>query len=466
MAAVKFKVAAKTDVGIVRTNNEDNFQISWDLSSLPMRWVNNEVHQLSDKGCILVVADGMGGANAGEVASQIAIDTVKSRFIPDELTEKIISSPDAVNSFIKSTIALADNNIKKYAKEHPETKGMGTTIVIAWVIKDNLYIGWCGDSRAYIYNRAYGLVRLTKDHSYVQQLVDSGKLSEEEAFDFPDSNIITQCLSDASQKCHPETLARPIALSNNDTILLCTDGLCGMIRDAEISSIFQNSDDNLTNTADALVSAAISASGADNVTLCLFNVVGGLRKASAKAPKTNTNKLQKSYLIALAVLIMLIAAILWFFFANKRSQGIESSDTTELVSTDSISTNDITDPVKTIIDDSVTTDKSQSVEASDSGKSGDRQSGNGNNLLKGLNTVQIPKTEEKRLSEEEREAEILSTPEIIVVTLPPNKHIGTFCKEFGMTKTEFEKLNPEIKFEEVKAGDQINVYKKINKNDK
>ncbi len=465
MAAVKFKVAAKTDVGIVRTNNEDNFQISWDLSSLPMRWVNNEVHQLGDKGCVLVVADGMGGANAGEVASKIAIDTVKSQFIPDELTEKIISSPDAVNSFIKSTISLADSNIKKFAKEHPETKGMGTTIVIAWVIKDNLYIGWCGDSRAYIYNRAYGLVRLTKDHSYVQQLVDSGKLSEEEAFDFPDSNIITQCLSDASQKCHPETLAKPIVLSNNDTVLLCTDGLCGMIRDAEISSIFQNSDDNLTNTADALVSAALSASGADNVTLCLFNVVSGLQKASAKAPATN-NRLKKTYLIALVFLAMLITAILWFFIANDKLQGIESSNTTELVGSDSISTNDITDPVKIIIDDSVPTDKSESVEASDSGISAEGQSGNGNNLLKGLTTVQIPKTEENIAEDENQSVEILSTPEIIVVTLPPNKHIGTFCKEFGMTKTEFEKLNPEIKFEDVKAGDQINVYKKINKNDK
>ena len=80
MVPIKFKVAAKTDVGIVRTNNEDNFQISWDLSSLPMRWINNEIHQLGKNGCLLVVADGMGGANAGEVASQIAIDTIKNKF--------------------------------------------------------------------------------------------------------------------------------------------------------------------------------------------------------------------------------------------------------------------------------------------------------------------------------------------------------------------------------------------------
>lgn len=81
---------------------------------------------------------------------------------------------------------------------------MGTTIVVAWILNDKLYIGWCGDSRAYVYNSAYGLLRLTKDHSYVQQLVDSGKLSEDEAFDYPDSNIITQCLSASSQNVIPQ----------------------------------------------------------------------------------------------------------------------------------------------------------------------------------------------------------------------------------------------------------------------
>ncbi len=74
MSIVKFKVAAKTDIGLVRTNNEDNFQISWDLSAFPMRWTNNEVRQLGNKGCLLVVADGMGGAKAGEVDYQYALD--------------------------------------------------------------------------------------------------------------------------------------------------------------------------------------------------------------------------------------------------------------------------------------------------------------------------------------------------------------------------------------------------------
>lgn len=101
MPLMKFKVAAKTDVGLMRTNNEDNFQISWDLSSLPMRWVNNELQQLGNKGCLLVVADGMGGANAGEIASKIAIDSIKNSFSPEKLTDKILSSKDAINSFIK-----------------------------------------------------------------------------------------------------------------------------------------------------------------------------------------------------------------------------------------------------------------------------------------------------------------------------------------------------------------------------
>lgn len=458
MAPIKFKVAAKTDVGIVRTNNEDNFQISWDLSSLPMRWINNEIHQLGKKGCLLVVADGMGGANAGEVASQIAIDTIKNKFSPDGITDKIVSSTDAINAFIKDAIVSADSNIKQYAAEHPETKGMGTTIVIAWIINDKLYIGWCGDSRAYLYNPAYGLLRITKDHSYVQQLVDSGKLSEDDAFDFPDSNIITQCLSASPQKCHPETISKPISLSNEDIVLLCTDGLCGMIRDSEINAILEESDENLTKTVESLVSGAINASGADNVTLCLFNVVSGLKKATPIKPEVVKSR-KKLYVLLATVVAVLVAVVLWLVLGSQDpTQSVPASVVEESITVDSIPEN-TSDSIKI---ESEVVDKKASDNATDENIKGqtEQKTGNGNNLLQGLKTGQVPKTEDKPSSEDNQDVEILSTPEVIVVKIPSNKSLRAFLREFNMNQTDFKKLNPEVDDKKLQAGDEIKVYKK------
>lgn len=458
MTSIKFKVVAKTDVGIVRTNNEDNFQISWDLSTLPMRWINNEVHPLGKKGCLLVVADGMGGANAGEVASQIAIDTIKNKFSPDEITDKIISSSDAINGFIKEVIVSADSNIKQYAVEHQETMGMGTTIVVAWIIEDKLYVGWCGDSRAYLYNPVFGLLRLTKDHSFVQQLVDSGKLTKEEAFDFPDSNIITQCLSASSQKCHPETLTKPISLSNDDTVLLCSDGLCGMIRDTAIEAILNDSDGNLTKTAESLVSGAINASGADNVTLCLFNVVSGLKKATPIKPQVVKNW-QKLYVLLAAVIAVLIAVVLWLVLGSQDpSQSVPASVVEESGTVDSIPENS-SDSIKR---ESEVVNKNTSDNANSEDEKGqtEQKVGNGNNLLQELKTGQVPKTEYKPSSEDNQEVEILSTPEVIVVKIPSNKSLRAFLREFNMNQTDFKKLNPDIDDKQLQAGDEIKVYKK------
>lgn len=460
MAPIKFKVAAKTDVGIVRTNNEDNFQISWDLSTLPMRWINNEIHQLGKNGCLLVVADGMGGANAGEVASQIAIDTVKNEFSPDDITDKVISSEDAINGFIKDAIISADSNIKQYAVEHPETRGMGTTIVIAWILTDKLYVGWCGDSRAYLYNPVYGLLRITKDHSYVQQLVDSGKLSDEEAFDFPDSNIITQCLSASPQKCRPETLSKPITLSNEDTVLLCTDGLCGMIRDSEIDAILKVSDEDLTKTADALVSGAINASGADNVTLCLFNVVSGLNKATTIKSQMVKSK-NKLYFLLVSIIAVLIAIVLWLVSGNHYfEQSAPDSDVKESIVLDSnpVNTHDsIKSEPEMLNNDKVTDDTTKGED----GKGQSEQSvGNGNNLLQGFKTGQLPNTEDKPSLEDNQEVEVISNLEVIVVKIPSNKSLYNFLKDFNMNHADFKKLNPGIDDEKLKAGDEIKVYKK------
>lgn len=275
MNTLKFKVAAKTDVGLVRTNNEDNFQVASDLSSGQMRWVNNEICSLGEKGALLVVADGMGGMNAGEVASELAIETVREYFALENLTPEVTKNRFSIEKYMNDVVVAADARIKREARNNPEAKGMGTTIVIAWILDGKLYVSWCGDSRAYIYNPEAGLHQITKDHSYVQSLVDKGALSREEAFDFPDSNIITRSLSDGTSKAKPESLMKPYELCNNDIVLLCTDGLNGMIRDAEIEAVIRNNEHDMSLLVDELIQAACDAEGSDNVTICLCKVLQG-----------------------------------------------------------------------------------------------------------------------------------------------------------------------------------------------
>ena len=223
MSTIKFRLAAKTDMGLVRTNNEDNFQAAADLSSGQMRWVNNEICSLGEKGALLVVADGMGGMNAGEVASELAIETVREYFSLENLTPEVTRNRFSIEKYMKEVIVAADARIKAEAKERPETRGMGTTIVIGWILEGQLYVSWCGDSRAYIYNPVAGLHQITKDHSYVQGLVDKGVISREDAFEYPDSNIITRSLCDGGAKAKPESLLKPYELCDNDIVLLCTD---------------------------------------------------------------------------------------------------------------------------------------------------------------------------------------------------------------------------------------------------
>jgi len=280
MSTLKFRIAAKTDMGLVRTNNEDNFQAAADLSAEQMGWVNNEVYSLGNRGALLVVADGMGGMNAGEVASALAIETVREYFTPQNITDEVVRNRFTIEKFMNDVIIAADQRIKQEAKEHPELRGMGTTIVIGWIFDGKLYVSWCGDSRAYIYNPEAGLHQITKDHSYVQGLVDKGAISREDAFEFPDSNIITRSLCDGGPKAKPESLMRPYELCDNDIVLLCTDGLCGMIRDGEIESIIRNNEQDMSLLVDDLIKGACDAEGADNVTICLCQILEGGAKCN------------------------------------------------------------------------------------------------------------------------------------------------------------------------------------------
>lgn len=271
MSDITFKMTVATNVGLVRSNNEDNFIVCPDLS-VKNNWFvpsdPNDVMYLGELGCVMVVADGMGGMNAGEVASELAVTSIKQSFSEVKDFSKIIDASNHVEDFMKKIIVKADAVIKQKVKEDESTSGMGTTIVMAWVVDNVAHIAWCGDSRAYLFNCQSGLSRLSNDHSYVQELVDTGKLDPELAFDHPNSNIITRSLGDSPNKARPDYVCKK--LSVGDYLLLCTDGLCGLCRDEEILDIMMKEYPSIDDYKMKLFEAAFEAGGYDNVTIALF----------------------------------------------------------------------------------------------------------------------------------------------------------------------------------------------------
>ena len=305
-------MTAVTNVGLVRTNNEDNFIVNPDLTSSD--WLipsdTEAIIPLGKNGCVMVVADGMGGMNAGEVASELAVCGIRKSFGDVTDFSKITDSPGHIETFMKKAIVNADSDIKKKVKDDPSTEGMGTTIVMAWLLGNVVHIAWCGDSRAYLFNRQSGLSRLSRDHSYVQQLVDSGKLDPELAFDHPNSNIITRSLGDSNAVAQPDYVCK--GLTAGDMILLCSDGLCGLVRDEEIVDILTPERETINEYRDALLESALDAGGHDNVTIALLECVTVQEPELERTLSTTVapRKKNRSWVKILVLLILIAAGVI------------------------------------------------------------------------------------------------------------------------------------------------------------
>lgn len=312
---ILFRMAARCEAA-GRPNNEDNYQLDDNLSDNSWGFTADAEVSLGEKGALLVVCDGMGGMNAGEVASDIAVKTIKEWFTTNKLTDAAIAAPC---KYITSAIVAADAAIKAHSRTNPDTEGMGSTIVLAWLLGQKVYVGWCGDSRCYRFNPALGLERLSHDHSYVQELVDAGKLTEELAFDHPNNNIITRSLGDPRGAAQPD--CKEFDLYNQDIILLCSDGLCGTLRDNEIAEVIQAHQTSMQECRDALWAADEAAGWTDNVTIGLAQILSGCdnapkSNAATSVPPMSTSKAQlvKSNkrlkcLLAVIVALILLASI-------------------------------------------------------------------------------------------------------------------------------------------------------------
>lgn len=309
---VNLRFAALTDVGCVRTNNEDNFIVSTSVDSKVWTF-SNEIVELKGKGAVVVVADGMGGTNAGEIASDIAVKSVVEEFgnIPDNVVGDDIS----IKAFLSNIVGVANSKIIAFGKADKASEGMGTTIVVGWLLEECIYIAWCGDSRAYVYHPTQGLRQLSKDHSYVQELVNKGEITKEQAFYHPHSNVITRSLGNSDKTTAADVVQFPLV--KGCRFLLCTDGLNGMIQDEKIEGVIRDNS-GIVECRDRLIVEAKDAGGYDNVTVVMVDVCEGLN--ISKLPPIECEKVivthkSKPNVAKIAVcsliLLLVIGAVFW-----------------------------------------------------------------------------------------------------------------------------------------------------------
>src|SRR6266446_1149024 len=266
---------AKSDVGRVRRGNEDNFlvlelsqQTTWTGSDGKAAPKELSQFELGEKGLVLVVSDGMGGALAGDVASRMAVDSVREMIMGGNSEDGCDPEAPLVECLKHATV-FANHAIHNRSQEDSRCAGMGATFTGAAIHGDFLDLVQVGDSRGYIIRKDQ--IRLaTKDQSLVQQLVDVGQISEAEAETHMFRNVILQALG-AQNELTPAT-AR-IQIRRGDMLLLCSDGLSGKLRNEEIRQIVADAE-NLGAACDALIAEANNRGGEDNITVVLARFTG------------------------------------------------------------------------------------------------------------------------------------------------------------------------------------------------
>jgi protein phosphatase len=254
-------VFGKTDVGRTREHNEDSFVVA-DLTTMNAT-LQPEVrtHRPGPHGTLFMVADGMGGAAAGEIASALATEVVLQEL---DTRWRHAHDPDAevFARALKAAAETANARIHHYAVEHPENRGMGTTCTIAGFLGDTLYLAQVGDSRGYLIRNGVAQ-QITKDQSLMQKLVEAGELTAEEAEVSERRNIILQALG-------PEAIVKVDLTSQQvrlgDTLVLCSDGLSGQVRASDIAQIV-NEDPDLVAVCRKLIDLANQNGGPDNITV-------------------------------------------------------------------------------------------------------------------------------------------------------------------------------------------------------
>jgi serine/threonine protein phosphatase PrpC len=271
-AVVEVRIGGRTDVGLIREHNEDSFMVVRlddgvrDLGQLAR-------HDLGERGTLLVVCDGMGGAAAGEVASGMAIESLATTM----LDARMVAAPDGVVDDDRTQLARklrgaardANARIFREARENLTRSGMGTTMTALHLWRRHALVAQVGDSRAYVWRQG-AFTQVTRDQSLVNQLLETGQITPEQAKFFEHSNVILQALGVQEEV---EVQLSKVELRRDDRVLLCSDGLVGVVSDEEIAAVLGSIDDPV-EAARILIEMANGAGGPDNITVIVAHVEG------------------------------------------------------------------------------------------------------------------------------------------------------------------------------------------------
>lgn len=266
-SGIRVRLFGRTDVGQIREHNEDNFLVA-DLTRRSRSLMETDrVQAVAERGTVLGVCDGMGGAAAGEVASQLAVDIIYEKLSAgdpprnhDDLARRLVNS-----------VEEAGGRIFGEARADRTRRGMGTTATIAALLDTRLFVAQVGDSRAYVL-RGDKFVQVSRDQSLVNQLIEAGQLTEEEAETFEHNNIILQALGTAETVQVDLTY---VDLRLGDTLLVCSDGLSGMVRADEMREVLLSNREPF-DACKELVDRANRAGGHDNITVIVAVFEGAL----------------------------------------------------------------------------------------------------------------------------------------------------------------------------------------------
>lgn len=238
------KVFAKSDIGKAREMNQDAYYAS----------------QPSETVGLYIVADGMGGYNGGEVASTLAVTTAKN-YIENNFAQ-IEHTREKIEELVKNAIEYANMVVYEKSKKVKMLEGMGTTMEVALVKDNRVYIGHVGDSRIYRIRKNF-IRKLTTDHSYVEKLVKDGTITREEALHHPKKNMLTKALG-CTSFVEPDTMVK--GFLKDDILVITSDGLTNMVKDEEI---YNTITENIDTAAETLLEKANEAGGFDNITVII-----------------------------------------------------------------------------------------------------------------------------------------------------------------------------------------------------
>ena len=279
---------------------------------------SHDIAALTPNGDVFVVCDGMGGHVGGKQASSIAVKSIIEYLKKERYPQPIQALNDALQ--------FANMQIIGYANEHPELKGMGTTACIVLLQDSEAYIAHVGDSRIYLYlGKEKQLHRITKDHSFVQTLVDAGQITDEEAEHHPNKNRILKALGIKPDLAPSFDRIQP---KNGDVFLICSDGLSGMISDSTLRDVLMQNT-VVENKGETLVNLALEAGGLDNITLELVQIANSphsksvFRSHNPTCAKFQTHSKSRSIILTVAVTVF--ATLLCLFILYKHTvKGIEN----------------------------------------------------------------------------------------------------------------------------------------------